>query len=138
MALRRSAFTLIEILIVVVILGIIAAIVSVRFTAAIDQAQVSAAQDQLKKIRTAVEMYHARYGAYPAEAEVADRWEVLREMGMFKGSPRNAMVRGTGATVISFAATPDDAPTDDYGWIYDQASGRVWAAHLDENDQPLE
>ncbi|MEC9373264.1 MAG: prepilin-type N-terminal cleavage/methylation domain-containing protein, partial [Planctomycetota bacterium] len=49
---RRRAFTLVEILVVVVILGILAAIVSTRFATASEDAAASAAQSDLKHLQT--------------------------------------------------------------------------------------
>ena len=131
------AFTLIEILIVVVILGIISSIVTLRFAAATQDAKISATREQLAGIRTAVEVYAARYGVYPAEGDVEDNWEILVTAGNFKEVPVNSYVGGENARVIRFADEPDSAYSAEYGWIYDQSRGRVWAAGFDGEDQPL-
>ncbi|MFO0828112.1 MAG: prepilin-type N-terminal cleavage/methylation domain-containing protein [Phycisphaerales bacterium] len=60
---ERNAFTLIEILIVVVILGILAAIVIPQFTNASQDAQVSAVKSQLQTIRSQVELYRVKNGS---------------------------------------------------------------------------
>ena len=60
---RRRGFTLIEILIVVVILGILAAIVIPQFTNASQDAQVSAVKSQLQTIRSQVELYRIKNGS---------------------------------------------------------------------------
>ena len=62
----RKAFTLVEILIVVVILGILAAIVVPQFTNATQDAQAGNIQTQLDTINNQVELYAARNnGRYP-------------------------------------------------------------------------
>ena len=61
----RTGFTLIEILIVVVILGILAAVVIPQFTNAADDASVSSARTQLQTMRSQIELYRAQNGAYP-------------------------------------------------------------------------
>ena len=61
----RRAFTLIEILIVVVILGILAAVVIPQFTNAADDASVASARTQLQTMRSQIELYRAQNGAYP-------------------------------------------------------------------------
>ena len=61
----RSGFTLIEILIVVVILGILAAVIIPQFTNAADDASVSSARTQLQTMRSQIELYRAQRGAYP-------------------------------------------------------------------------
>src|SRR5438045_3306611 len=56
----KRAFTLIEILIVVVILGILAAIVIPQFTDASQQASNSSLQSQLQTIRGQVELFRVK------------------------------------------------------------------------------
>jgi general secretion pathway protein G len=63
---RNRAFTLIEILIVVVILGILAAIVVPQFTQASDDAELSSAKTQLQTVRTQMELYKFDNSGYPA------------------------------------------------------------------------
>ena len=57
---QRRGFTLIEILIVVVILGILAAIVIPQFTNASQEATESAIRSQLQTIRGQIELYRVR------------------------------------------------------------------------------
>lgn len=59
-------FTLIEILIVVVILGILAAIVIPQFTEASDDAASSAANSTAQTVQAQVELYRFKTGGYPA------------------------------------------------------------------------
>ena len=56
----RRAFTLIEILIVVVILGILAAIVIPQFTDASQEAMESSLLTQLQTIRSQIELYNVQ------------------------------------------------------------------------------
>src|SRR3954447_24016768 len=58
---RRRAFTLIEILIVVVILGILATIVLPQFSNASNTARESALKDDLRYLRTQVAVYKAQH-----------------------------------------------------------------------------
>lgn len=64
---RNRAFTLIEILIVVVILGILAAIVVPQFTSASDDAAQSSVRSTLQTVRAQLELYKFDNGAYPAD-----------------------------------------------------------------------
>jgi type II secretion system protein G len=59
---KRRGFTLIEILIVVVILGILAAIVIPQFTNASQEATASSIRSQLQTIRGQVELFRVRNG----------------------------------------------------------------------------
>jgi general secretion pathway protein G len=63
----RSAFTLVEILIVVVILGILAAIVVPQFVGATDEARQGAFISSLKTYADACEYFAVREGRYPPD-----------------------------------------------------------------------
>ncbi|MEO1510630.1 MAG: prepilin-type N-terminal cleavage/methylation domain-containing protein, partial [Planctomycetota bacterium] len=70
MAQQRSrkqlrGFTLVEILIVVVILGILAAIVVPQFTNAAEEARGGNLASQIRSIENQLELFRARNGAYP-------------------------------------------------------------------------
>jgi len=58
---KRSGFTLVEILIVVVILGILAAIVIPQFTQASTEAKESSLQSNLQTIRSQIELYKIQH-----------------------------------------------------------------------------
>ncbi|HEX8340828.1 MAG TPA: prepilin-type N-terminal cleavage/methylation domain-containing protein, partial [Tepidisphaeraceae bacterium] len=58
---RRKGFTLVEILIVVIILGILAAIVIPQFTNASEDARKSSLTSQLQTIRSQVELYKLQH-----------------------------------------------------------------------------
>ncbi|SRR5690554_8109634 len=63
---KRTAFTLVEILIVVIILGILAAIVIPQFTQASNDARDSALYSDLHTIRSQLEFYKIQHGdEYP-------------------------------------------------------------------------
>jgi len=66
---RQSGFTLIEIMVVVVILGILAAFVVPKVMSRPDQARVVAATSDVKSIETAVNLYRLDHGKYPPSLE---------------------------------------------------------------------
>ncbi|MBN2560216.1 MAG: type II secretion system protein [Phycisphaerae bacterium] len=69
-AMRSHAFTLVELLIVVVILGILAAVVVPQFTDADDGAREAATQSNLTIVRRQVELYILEHnGRTPAQGE---------------------------------------------------------------------
>ena len=61
---RRSGFTLIELLIVVVIIGILAAIAIPKFAATKQQAYISSMKGDLNNLVTAEEAYFSDYNTY--------------------------------------------------------------------------
>ncbi len=60
----KSGFTLVEILIVVVILGILAAIVIPQFTSASTEAKQSALVSNLQSVRSQIELYKIHHKLY--------------------------------------------------------------------------
>ncbi len=63
--LRQRAFTLIELLLVLVILGILAAIVVPKFAGRTEQARLTAAQSQISTFGTALDAFEVDMGYYP-------------------------------------------------------------------------
>lgn len=62
---RGAGFTLIELLLVLVILGILAAIVVPKFSGRTEQAKRTAAVSQISTFGTALDAYEVDMGAYP-------------------------------------------------------------------------
>lgn len=62
---KRQAFTLIELLLVLVILGVLAAIVVPKFTGRTEQARVTAAQTQISSFSTALDAFEVDNGYFP-------------------------------------------------------------------------
>lgn len=62
---RKGAFTLIELLLVLVILGILAAIVVPKMAGRSEQARVAAAKTQIGSFKTALEAFEVDNGYYP-------------------------------------------------------------------------
>jgi general secretion pathway protein G len=62
---RRAAFTLIELLLVLVILGVLAAIVVPKFSGRTEQARHTAAVSQISTFGTALDSYEVDMGSYP-------------------------------------------------------------------------
>ncbi len=63
--LRRAGFTLIELLLVLVILGVLAAIVVPKFAGRTEQARQAAAKTQISSFATVLDAYEVDNGFYP-------------------------------------------------------------------------
>jgi len=126
---RQRAFTLIEILVVVVILGILAAVVIPQFTNARVDASVSTVKSQLQTVRGQIEVYKARHSALPPFGTngAASDWDPLvnppDEDIYLQAAPYNPF---TGSAGIG------DAESTDIGWVWDAVSGVIVAPYFDE------
>ncbi len=134
----NGAFTLVEILIVVVILGILAAIVMPQFARATNDTAATTTFSELQKVRRHVGIFKARNGeALPAVLEGDGTWGELVSRDHFLSAPTNAWVGGAAARVVKFGTGPDTAFQTDYAWIYNPATGEVWAGSFSAQDVPL-
>jgi type II secretion system protein G len=126
---RRAAargFTLIEILIVVVILGILAAIIIPQFTNAADDAGVASARTQLQTMRSQIELFRAQsdVGAYPAAGgfdcdgvAAQGPWTALSTGGYLRSDVlcwpsgfNGFYTAATGNLTLTYTGTMDPAP----------------------------
>ncbi|MDD4098530.1 MAG: type II secretion system major pseudopilin GspG [Lentisphaeria bacterium] len=66
---RRHPFTLIEIMIVVVIIGMLAALVGPNIIGNLDKTKVKSTKAQLVSVKNAVQQYYMDMSSYPARLE---------------------------------------------------------------------
>lgn len=64
----QKGFTLVELLIVVIILAILAAIVVPQFASTTDDAKISSLDSTLSNMRGAISLYRQQHGAFPGSA----------------------------------------------------------------------
>ena len=136
----RKAFTLVEILIVVVILGILAAIVVPQFTNAANEARGGNVATQESTVQTQLELFAARNnGQYPDLTDPLEDWDFLVTEGYFKeapqnpftntGDPESVVLFGDDTTTIEEVETEAaDADPDVAAWIYNLENGIIRAA----------
>jgi general secretion pathway protein G len=137
---QLKAFTLVEILIVVVILGILASLVVPQFATATSEAQKSAMEDQLSKLRRALAVYYVRNGnVYPTITAGDGTWGELLVPGSnyLRQPPVNMWVGGSNAKAIIIRATADTSYQTTYGWIWSPTTGDLWAGGFDAQDMPF-
>jgi general secretion pathway protein G len=141
----KKAFTLIEILIVVVILGILAAIVVPQFTSATQDSQAGNLKTQLSTLQRQIELYYAKNNDYPNFA--GEAWGTTTDAtsmigGQYvKEAPKNPAGPLTDAqrslVTVSTAAGTHGAAS--FGWVWQTAatgSGTlqytIYASYFDE------
>lgn len=154
---RRSAFTLIEVLIVVIIMAVLAATIIPQFSSSTNDAKNSSTVFNLHTIRSQVEMYKVHHlGKVPALATFVDQMTKPTDVAglttgtnliygpYFQGQvPSNPF---NGSNTLVAVKTAGAAPTGpngtDAGWQYDATTGAFYpnsdATHWDyTNDKPL-
>ncbi|PKL33601.1 MAG: hypothetical protein CVV40_00550 [Planctomycetes bacterium HGW-Planctomycetes-2] len=110
---RNTGFTLVEILIVVVILGILAAIVIPQFTSASQEAVKGALQSQLQTIESQFELFRVRnQGTAPTLPDTTDTinggWGIMVSSQYLKEAPFNGFTKSSDITLAT-GATPNIA-----------------------------
>jgi prepilin-type N-terminal cleavage/methylation domain-containing protein len=112
---RRRAFSLIEILIVVIILGILAAIVMPEFTGASDTTKESSARRALQLVRYQVSYYEAQTKEMPQLVD--NQWDDLLHNDYIQYLPVNPF---NDWTLVAAA------PGEGVGWVWrDSGTGRL-------------
>ncbi|MCR9218440.1 prepilin-type N-terminal cleavage/methylation domain-containing protein [Phycisphaerales bacterium ac7] len=131
---RNTGFTLVEILIVVVILGILAAIVVPQFTSASQSAVKGAIQSQLQTISSQVELYRVKeQGAYP-DFTTADNngWGDLVSSDYLKEEPFNGFTRTSSiAEDAAQLAAGEEGSDAAAGWGWSTGASEVYAVGYD-------
>jgi len=125
-----KGFTLVEILIVVVILGILAAIVVPQFTNAANDARTGNISTQVSTMENQFELFAAQNnGSYPTVAQLAADWAVMIDGDYLKEIPVNPF--SNTSTVGAWPAAADTGDSviydDSVGWFYDEDTGNIVA-----------
>ena len=66
---KQKGFSLLEIMVVLIIIGVMAALVAPRFIERADEAKVEATKVQMKNIEQALKLYRLQHGKYPSSGE---------------------------------------------------------------------
>jgi general secretion pathway protein G len=144
---NRKGFTLVEILIVVIILGILAAIVIPQFTNASQDARRSSLGAQLQTLRSQIEMYKLQHE--DGLPDLISSWEQLTKKTDIEGNVGNTegvhifgpyiqspMTNPLNrlSTIVQSTTTDGSVPHHEdgtVGFIYDynggDGTGKVWA-----------
>ncbi len=146
--LRSSkGFTLVELLIVIVILGILAAIVISRFAGATKESKEASLKGDLRTMRSSLEVYksYSQAGIYPVLLD--DLWkgtsaDVLSKTFIDK-VPQDPFYKKKTTYSASVAFSPTDLATDrdgkingGGGWAYDSATGSICANYKSTDTVP--
>ena len=100
---KKKGFTLVELIIVITILGIMAAIVIPTFQGNVATARESASKTNLMTIRTQIELYKLQHNGIPpgyADGNPVSEAMLVRQL--------------TGTSTVTGAASPSTVPADPY------------------------
>ncbi|MDD5135631.1 MAG: type II secretion system protein [Phycisphaerae bacterium] len=139
---KRSGFTLVEILIVVVILGILAAIVIPQFSDASTEAKTSSLLSNLQTVRSQIQLYKIQHtdalpgaGGASFAAALTGQTDVAGAVGTDYGPYLQAIPKNPFndlSTVTEGTTNPTEAGTT--GWFFNTSTGEFLAvdsvAHL--------
>ena len=148
----QAAFTLVELLLVVVILGILAAVAIPQFSDSSNEARASSLQSNLAVMRQAIEYYrtnhNGKYPGYPAAGGAPTAVEASNQLTLASRADGSTAAPGTagfgfgpylreavpanpinGLATILIVADGDTfkAADDSTGWIYQPLTGRLRA-----------
>ncbi len=115
---KQEGFTIVELLIVIVVIGILAALVVTTFTGIQQKARDTERQTDIKAIHGQLEAYYAQNGSYPALAEVNDAtWRSTNMKGLDtealkdpKGSAAT-LASSVSSTAYGYTVTPSTCTT---------------------------
>lgn len=139
----RSAFTLVELIAVMVVLAILAGVAAPRFFSYGDQARTAALEGSLGGMRSAIAQFYAvrsseGSAAFPTEVELETVGTVMQET--LPKNPYNGLTNVRRVTNRNNADNRQVAQSDRYGWNYyynnssDPPVAIIWANSDDETD----
>lgn len=113
---RQRGFTIVELLIVIVVIGILASITIVAFNGVQDRARWTQLQSDLSSINKAVQVYHAEHGEYPPTTAAATvgswRYSCVAGMG-------NAFIPDVETVASNLKQAPcSEGTSNNDTWIY--------------------
>lgn len=138
---RRQAFTLIEVLIVVVIMAILAATIIPQFTDSTKDAKASTVKFNLATLRSQIQLYRTQHNGVNPTGTLGELITTTDASGAtgsganfvygpyLREIPINPFTNAKTVKVITTdpAVAGDTNSTD--GWIYNATTGNIWINH---------
>ncbi len=125
---KRGGFTLVELTVVILIIGVIATIAAPKFFDSLKDAQDNAAVSSLATIRNAIQLYKANNGSFPGVDEASFKAAV--DPLLQNGVPR-CPVAARDSTVRVQTTGAALAVSGSESWCYDNQTGEFRINHAD-------
>lgn len=146
---KQKGFTLVELMIVVAIIGVLAAVAIPKFADMLEKSREGATKGNLSAIKSAVSNYYAdQQGVYPNTLDTAtsvvggvpytafvpnyiDLLPAVKVTGKYTGNAAAQQGKGPGLGTSAASVTLSTwggfvATSDGKGWRYNSGSGDVW------------
>jgi prepilin-type N-terminal cleavage/methylation domain-containing protein len=141
---RRNAFTLVEVLIVVVIMAILAATIIPQFTDSTKDAKASTVRFNLHTLRSQIELYRTQHNGIAPSATLVELTTSTNASGTqgtganfpygpyLREIPVNPLTNSNAVKVITNnPAAAGDVTSGGGGWLYNTTTGGIWIDHAD-------
>jgi prepilin-type N-terminal cleavage/methylation domain-containing protein len=138
---RRQAFTLIEVLIVVVIMAILAATIIPQFTDSTKDAKASTVKFNLATLRSQIQLYRTQHNGVNPSGTLAELTATTDASGAIgtganfvygpylREVPLNPFTNSKTVTVITVDPATAAQVTGSGGWLYNATTGNIWIDH---------
>ena len=125
--LLKKGFTLLELLIVIVILGLLVSLVSINFLPTLSNAYVEVAKQDVARLQQALVMFKISEGSYPTQEQ---------GLSSLKENPGNLKKPGKYPSGGYINKLPKDPWGNDYVYIYPGQYGEFDIISLGADGQP--
>lgn len=121
----RRGFTLIELVVVVLVMGILAAVAAPKMFDTATTAKVNSTRQSLMVVRDAIELYKAQTGAYPGEAGSGTDLQTDLSTYLKGPFPKSSVPGAGGGADVRYvtSGTGTGAVSGTQDWAYNNQDG---------------
>lgn len=121
---QRRGFTLVELTVVILIIGIVATIAAPKFFDSVSTARNKSSAQTLEVVRDAIQMYQANTTNYPGQDDTPATFK--SDLAPFLRGPFPTLQVGKkNADVVFSAVSPLAVTADPQAWIYNKTTGEI-------------